>query len=264
MGYIYQIYCDLENIKSVYIGKTNRSVEERFQEHLEEARHNRRNFKFYNAIRKYGQEHFHYIILGNYTDEELNQWEIYWIEYYNSFLDGWNSTAGGDGNIIWTDEMKEKHSEIMKEYYTQHPISQEQKNKQSKTMKANWSNPDFQKKMKEAHQKAFAEHPERKAAQSQRNIERYKDPSAREISRQAQLKRWSDPEEHTKASQSHIKSHGKKVRCIETGEIYSCIADANEAHGKSRKSSAISSCLRGANKTAHGYHWELIIEEEKK
>ena len=112
--------------------------------------------------------------------------------------------------------------------------------------------------------RALEEHPERKAAQSQRNIERYKDPLAREISRQAQLKRWSNPEEHQKASQSHIKSHGKKVRCIETGKVYNCIADANEAYGKSRKSSAISSCLRGANKTAHGCHWELIIEEENK
>ena len=80
--------------------------------------------KIREKLKKYGQEHFHYIILGNYADEELNQWEIYWIEYYNSFLDGWNSTAGGDGNVIWTDEMKEKHSEIMKEYYAQHPISQ--------------------------------------------------------------------------------------------------------------------------------------------
>ena len=262
MGYIYQIYCDLEEISSVYIGKTTRTAEERFKEHLEEARHGRRNFKFYNAINKYGEEHFHFLVLGEYPEKDLNQWEIYWIDYYNSFINGWNSTLGGDGNIIWTDKMKEKHSEIMKKYYSEHPITQEQKNKQSIAMKAHWSDPSFQEKMKQAHQKAFAEHPERKREQSLRNIERYKDPAAREVSRQAQIKRWSNPEEHQKASAAHIKSQGKKVRCIETGIIYNCIADANEAYGKSRKSSAISSCLSGANKTAHGKHWELVKDEE--
>lgn len=46
-------------------------------------------------MKKYGIEHFH-IELVEETDNP-NEREIFWIEYFGSFKNGYNATKGGDG-----------------------------------------------------------------------------------------------------------------------------------------------------------------------
>ena len=53
------------------------------------------------------------------------------------------------------------------------------------------------------------------------------------------------------------KANSKKVRCIETNEIFDSIAKAAASKGMS-SSSSISSALHGRYETSCGYHWEYI------
>ena len=60
-----------------------------------------------------------------------------------------------------------------------------------------------------------------------------------------------------------LKGHSKlrvPVRCVETGEIYNDCADAERQTGIGRYN--INNTLNGKQKTAGGYHWERIIEED--
>lgn len=52
-----------------------------------------------------------------------------------------------------------------------------------------------------------------------------------------------------------------KVRCVETGEVYSSIAEAGRAVGINRY--GINLCLLGKQITAKGYHWERVFEDNK-
>lgn len=258
MGYIYQIYCTIPGVHSTYIGKTTQSIEERFKEHLQEAQHTRRNSKIYNAIRHYGAEYFYVRQLGEYDDAILNEKEIEWIAYYDTFYNGWNSTLGGEGNVIWTEEMKEQQSLIMKQYYQGHKCSETTKNKLSEHMKERWSDPEYKERLSQSQKNSYIQNPERRETQRQNTLKRYENPAERKKSSLAQQKRWSNPEEHEKARQRQQKAVGKKVMCVETGVIYNCVADACEALGKSRTATGIAMCLSGKNKTAYGYHWKRI------
>lgn len=94
MAYIYQITNDING--KIYIGKTERTIEERFKEHCKDAY--RREFEkrpLYSAMRKYGIEHFHIEMLEE-TDSPEER-EIHWIEAKRSFKNGYNATLGGDG-----------------------------------------------------------------------------------------------------------------------------------------------------------------------
>ena len=57
------------------------------------------------------------------------------------------------------------------------------------------------------------------------------------------------------------KSTQKKVRNIETGEIFESITEAEKKYGKPGNTS-ISCCCRGRYKKAYDYHWEYYVEEE--
>ena len=54
------------------------------------------NNKFYQALRKYGLSSFKFELLEECSVSELNEKEIYWINYYNTFENGYNSTLGGN------------------------------------------------------------------------------------------------------------------------------------------------------------------------
>ena len=94
MAYIYQITNDIN--QKIYIGKTEFSIGKRFKEHCSDAFRERNEKRpLYNAMRKYGVEHFH-IELIEETDNPEER-EIYWIEKKQSFKNGYNATIGGDG-----------------------------------------------------------------------------------------------------------------------------------------------------------------------
>ena len=83
----------------VYIGQSCQTLEKRMCQHLHKATsdYDPTNH-FHNAIRKYGFQDFVFqIIEDNIIDNDtLNEREKYWIQYYNSYYDGYNSTLGGD------------------------------------------------------------------------------------------------------------------------------------------------------------------------
>jgi hypothetical protein len=57
-------------------------------------------------------------------------------------------------------------------------------------------------------------------------------------------------------------SRVRSVRCIETGEVFPSIAEANQKLGKARRSGVISNAIRCGSR-AYGYHWEYIDEQRK-
>lgn len=104
MGKIYKIINDINS--KVYIGKTTRSLQLRFEEHIK----NTSNCKsaIHAAIQKYGQDHFSIqLIEDDIPDEKLNERERYWINAYDSYKNGYNLTAGGDGKSLSDKEIKD-------------------------------------------------------------------------------------------------------------------------------------------------------------
>ena len=53
---------------------------------------------FHKAIQKYGVENFEWEVIEQCKKKDLDEREIYWIEYYDSFNKGYNCTKGGGGN----------------------------------------------------------------------------------------------------------------------------------------------------------------------
>lgn len=96
-----------------YIGQTCQNVKKRWQ--------NGAGYKncpiFYQAILKYGWDNFtHDILEENLTEHEVDEREIYWINFYNSQKDGYNFTSGGCGNHNFSQEHKQnlKNSVVKK------------------------------------------------------------------------------------------------------------------------------------------------------
>ena len=102
MGYIYKITNKINN-KS-YIGKTERSVQVRWKEHcrhIDALQH----LPLYRTLKKYGLDNFTLETLEECKNEILDDREIYWINYYQSYGKmGYNCTGGGEGGIKTYDE----------------------------------------------------------------------------------------------------------------------------------------------------------------
>lgn len=85
----------------VYIGQTTQGAENRWKQHCKPCERKRKNYTLYKAMNKYGVENFYYEVLENNVPyEELDEREKYYIEKYDSFKHGYNSTPGGDGKVI--------------------------------------------------------------------------------------------------------------------------------------------------------------------
>lgn len=97
MGFIYKITNKITN--EIYIGQTKKTVHYRFLEHFRqaktEAEGKRKLTHFHAALNKYGQENFIVETIEECDNNLLNEKEIYWIKYYDSYNNGYNSTTGG-------------------------------------------------------------------------------------------------------------------------------------------------------------------------
>ena len=117
MGYIYLITNQINNKK--YVGKTTKSIKERWEEHLKDSKKEKCEIRpLYRAIRKYGIENFTIEEIEKCNIISLSEKEQYWIKYYNTYEDGYNATLGGDGSILLD------YDEIIKVYLTTHNASE--------------------------------------------------------------------------------------------------------------------------------------------
>ena len=111
MGCVYLVTNTVNG--KVYVGKTAKTLEERWRSHLHWANRGFKGMVLYSAIRKYGTASFTVEQLcASDMPEELNQLEREYIAKLDSCNPsiGYNRTVGGDGGKL-TGEAKQRLSE---------------------------------------------------------------------------------------------------------------------------------------------------------
>lgn len=108
--------------KIVYVGQTN-NLDYRHKQHIKYDPYNPNN-KEYNyplsrGIRKYGENEYELIILeDNLLQSQLNEREIYWIKFYDTYFNGYNQSTGGSNPVkpIFDDKLIDLVIEMLKNY----------------------------------------------------------------------------------------------------------------------------------------------------
>ena len=109
-GIIYLI-TNLINSK-VYVGQTRMTLKARWNKHCTIANSDPCATGVDGAIRKYGKKNFTCEVIKTCPIEELDKWEIYYIQFYHSYQrdnanKGYNLTLGGGGGWIYDFDIDE-------------------------------------------------------------------------------------------------------------------------------------------------------------
>ena len=95
------IYCarNKHNDK-MYIGKTTKTLENRKKQHYNAAIDSMSDTHFHRALRS--DAVFEWIILETVSEtDDINEREQFWISKLDTFKNGYNMTAGGDGGLTY-------------------------------------------------------------------------------------------------------------------------------------------------------------------
>ena len=219
----YSVYCHTAPDGKKYIGITSKAPEKRWLN----GRGYQYNLHFTRAIRKYGWKNIkHEVLSTNLTGEEAKLEEKRLIALYDTTdsSKGYNLTHGGDGANTMTESHKRRLSEIHKEQY---------RNGRIPTMLGKHFSEESRRKMSEAaHRRVLSEEHKRHIGESVKGLlAGGKNPMAR------------------------------SVICVETGEIFTSVKEAADSIGTTRVN--VSRCVNGKNKTAGGFHWRHLIEEDE-
>ena len=129
----------------IYIGQTIQKFTKRISQH--KCMKNSKCY-FHNSLQKYGFNNFNWTIIDNaYNFDELDDKEIYWINFYNTQDKGYNLSEGGRVNrnmkrtkpsvlkgTKHTEERKEKNRQAQLERYKNNPYPEYLKEKMRKNM----------------------------------------------------------------------------------------------------------------------------------
>jgi len=103
----------------VYIGQS-RNIKNRWRYYHSNIITVKQHIKLHRSLLKYGVENHTFEVIEECSVEQLDEQEIYWINYYNSIKKGLNVGLGGNGgNGILNKGKKHKSSTInkMKKYW---------------------------------------------------------------------------------------------------------------------------------------------------
>lgn len=116
IGYIYKVTNKVNG--KVYIGQTIQSVKDRWYEHCRTKNISKaeKNMHIKRAILKYGKENFILEILEECDASLLNDRERYYISYFDSYKNGYNSTEGGQDGIKPLQTPEEIQKEVVALY----------------------------------------------------------------------------------------------------------------------------------------------------
>ena len=238
------LYCHTNKINGKkYFGITCQKPEKRWQNGL-----GYKTKYFYNAIQKYGWENFdHAVLFTDLTLDEANRLEMQYIKGYHTCIyddpcHGYNSTFGGDGCVGY------KHSDETKEKFKSRIMTQDTKNKISRTVsKTNLG-------------RVVSPETRAKISKSRSGI-KHSDIARLKIS-QSQIGKPKSESWKEKVSKQHIEDpryNCKKVGQFDkdTGIMINCFFSTGEALRQTGINN-ISSCCRGVQKTAGGYVWKYV------
>lgn len=279
IGYIYIVKNDIND--KVYIGKTTHTLKERFRQHISDAKRNSHyRSHFYNAIRKYGAEHFFIDELYRYESNDINvlnehlyKKEKEYIQEFDSFNNGYNSTLGGEGvdgligelNHFYgkthTEETKRMIGEKSKERnaikctHTAEAISKRATNRTERMQKKIFTDKELAQFKSMSENKKGTHLPREtieKALETKRK-RREENPDFGKINFDYDLK--------LKISKTHNPNY--IVQLDMNGNYiatYKALFEIENLFGFDR--SSISKCCRGKMKSAYGYKWKYVNEKE--
>lgn len=124
-----------------YIGITSKSLIKRKQIHLNNVKYGIMN-KFYKAVKKYGQNLIWEILdTSAQSWEELCKLEQNYIQKFNSYKLGYNSTLGGEGTLGYKPS-EERINKLKAALKIKHPMTGKHHSEKSKELmrnkKLNW------------------------------------------------------------------------------------------------------------------------------
>lgn len=282
MTYIYIIHNDINDKK--YVGKTKHSLKRRFSEHLVDSRKHRKQHRpLYNAINKYGKEHFWIEEIEECLHEEASDRERYWIQFYKSNEQGYNLTLGGDGRMYLdynkiltfydnTDKSQKEIAEICNcsvdsvsnivEQYRENVDWIERANKKRGNMVRCVENGLIFKSISEAAN--WLMETKNMSKDCYTHIGQVCNGKRKTVGKY----HWEYVDENLKKiakEQSNVEKskvpQNKPVRCIETNIVYKSQKEASRQTGIHK--SSISDCCKGKRRTAGGYHWEYVKNNEE-
>lgn len=116
IGYIYKVTNKING--KIYIGQTIQSVKDRWYRHCGKSGISKAelNTHFKRAILKYGKENFTVETIEVCDSTKLNDREKFYISYYNSYTNGYNSTIGGQCGSKPFKTSKEEETQIISLY----------------------------------------------------------------------------------------------------------------------------------------------------
>lgn len=119
MGIIYKV--ENKNTGEIYIGQTTYNLQKRWLQHVREAKDaldgKRQSFPlFHRMIIKYGEENFQESVLEECDNNKLDEREKFWINYFDSYNNGYNATIGGK-NTLTSKPINQKVSKYSLEGY---------------------------------------------------------------------------------------------------------------------------------------------------
>lgn len=246
----YTIYIHINKINNkVYIGQTSQIPQKRW----DNGKGYQTSSKFYNAILKYGWDNFeHKILFTNLSLEQANSKQQQLIQYYHSTEDqyGYNLTSGGT-NFKHSEQTKRKIGQSNHISQQGKQWSQYQRQIISQKFKGQ-GNPFYGKHHTEQTKKKISQSMKGKNVGSSHPF----------------YGKHHTQESLQKISQSRKGKGGKKIRCINTGQIFNTMMDAARWCGLKNASSIGQVCNKTGKQKTAGRHpqtkeklkWEFVEE----
>ena len=281
-GCIYRHWIVLDGVETSYIGlhKGVNPKKDRWGRNGKgyKPKKGKESTDFCKAILEYGWENFNHEIIGFVEAEtkeqlalDLDEWEKYYIEKYDSFDNGFNSTTGGSGGAVMSEESIRKNSEATKQGMAN--MSDEEKKQWKEKQKQTWQNMSdeakrqWKEKQKQTWQNMSDEEKKQRSEKQKQGFVNMSDEAKKQWREKMSEARKGDKNPmygrtgekspmYGRTGEKHPNS--KKVICLTTGQIFNCIKEAQKWLGKGN----IYKCCNGESKhagkhplTGERLHW---------
>lgn len=226
------IYC-IENMinNKKYIGQST-NINDRWRRHkgeLNRGVHDNDYLK--KSWNKNGENNFKFYVLEYCNVDELDDKERYYIDLYNALNRdcGYNLKTGGQDNGVCASEyVRNKISSALKRAYSENEDLRQQSRENALKQ---WANPEIKAKILGENNGMYGRHHTEDAKQKM---------------------------SEKKKGKPSTKRNTTPVLCIELNKVFDCAATA--ANELSTWSGGILEVCKGNRKTAGGYHWKFLLE----